>query len=77
MKTVKPVEKKQIAASYPVPPLMEILMRKEMEVDGYYVTDSKFYCRNKIKKASKFNKAEWTGDTVKKLTLKKLTPAQS
>lgn len=52
-------------------------MRKEMEVDGYYVTDSKFYCRNKIKKASKFNKAEWTGDTVKKLTLKKLTPAQS
>lgn len=77
VKTVKPLEKKQITASYPVPPLMEIIMRKEMTVDGYDVTDSKFYCKNKIKKVNKFNKAEWTGDTVKKLTLKKLTPAQS
>lgn len=57
-KAVQPKPPKQIPQTSEIPPLLEILMRKEMADEGYVISDKMFFYKNKIRRAGKFNTAE-------------------
>ena len=71
LKTVKPRKQTIIPEVKNIPPLMEVILKKELTTEGFEISNDMFYYKNKIKTSGKFNFARLASDTHQPIKLQK------
>lgn len=71
VKDVKPRNHTVLPELRTIPPLMELILRKELTADGYEIKDDMFSYKTKIRKAGKFNTATLASNSYQPIKLEK------